>query len=459
MLVTRKSRRSVRLQNYVFIVLFLAVIGLLGWLSTRYHYSADWTATGRNTLSDASSSLVKQINGPITVTAFARETGAVRKHISEIIARYKRFKPDLELIFVNPDTDPVKVRDHGITVEGELVVEYQHRKENVRELNEQSFTNVLQRLARSGERWIVFLEGHGERNPQGQANHDLKIFADQLKTKGFNIQALNLASSAEIPANTSVLVIADPRVALLPGEIKVIQDYVDNGGTLLWLKEPGPLAGLDALTEKLSIKFLPGVIVDPTTSLVAIDNPAIALAAKYGAHAITQNFNVLSLYPIAGGIELLPTEAWQRDAFVMTAPSAWSETGDLSGEVTFDSADSKGPLNIAISVTRERPASDPKDTNQKQDTKGEQRVVVVGDADFLSNAYVGNVGNLDLGMNIINWLAHDDKFVAIPVKTATDRSLTLDKSQISIIGFGLLLGVPLLLLATGFTIWFRRRRR
>lgn len=459
MLVSRKSRRSIRLQNYLFVILFLAVVGLLAWLSTRYHYSADWTATGRNTLSDASIGLVKQLDGSINVIAFARETGALRKHINEVIARYKRYKPDIELSFVNPDTDPAKVREHGITMEGELVVSYQSRKETVRDFNEQSFTNALQRLARSGERWIVFLEGHGERNPQGQANHDLKTFTDQLKTKGFNVKALNLATNSEIPANTSVFVIADPRVALLPGEVKIIQDYADKGGTLLWLKEAGTLAGLEGLAEKLSIKFVPGIIVDPTTSLVGIDNPAIALAANYGSHAITQNFNVLSLYPLASGIELLPTETWQRDAFVMTAPSAWSETGDLSGEVAFDSTDIKGPLNIAISVTREGAINDAKPANQKPGNEGEQRVVVVGDADFLTNTYVGNVGNLDLGMNIINWLAHDDKFVAIPTKTASDRSLTLDKTQISVIGFGFLLGVPLVLLIAGFTIWFRRRRR
>ena len=51
MKVSIRSRRMIRLQNILFVVLFLGIIGLLAWLSTRYTYQADWTATGRNTLS------------------------------------------------------------------------------------------------------------------------------------------------------------------------------------------------------------------------------------------------------------------------------------------------------------------------------------------------------------------------------------------------------------------------
>jgi hypothetical protein len=34
-----------------------------------------------------------------------------------------------------------------------------------------------------------------------------------------------------------------------------------------------------------------------------------------------------------------------------------------------------------------------------------QRVVVAGTGHFLSNQYVGLLGNLDLGVNMVNWLA------------------------------------------------------
>ena len=89
---------------------------------------------------------------------------------------------------------------------------------------------------------------------------------------------------------------------------------------------------------------------------------------------------------------------------------------------------------------------------------GEQRVAVIGDGDFLSNAYLGNGGNLTLGMNLINWLSHDDRFIDIPVKTAPDRNLSFSPLAQGLIGFGWLVLLPLGLAATGAVIWWRRRR-
>lgn len=469
MLVTRKSRRAVRLQNYTFLVLFLGIIGLLGWLSTRYHFQSDWTSSGRNTLSEASIGLLKQIKGPVTITVFAREAGMARKQISEVINRYQRHKPDLKLTFINPDTDPEATREYGITMDGELVVEYQNRKENLRDLNEESITNALQRIARSGERWIVFLEGHGERNPQGQANHDFRVWVEQLKTKGFQSKALNLAVDNEIPDNTSVLVLADPRVALLPPEVDAIKAYLDKGGNLLWFQEPGTNNGLESIAEKLGITFQAGVIVDPTSKLIQIDNPAIAVGASYGLHPVTKDFNMITLFPISGGITAAEQGEWESAALVKTANRSWAETGELRGEISYDAgADIAGPLNIAMALTRQ--VKQDESQAQKKDEQAntqteqsnnqrEQRVVVLGDADFLSNSFLGNLGNMDFGMNMINWLSADDDFVAIPAKPVKDTSLSLSRTQSLSIASIFLLVLPLVLLITGMAIWFRRRKR
>jgi ABC-type uncharacterized transport system involved in gliding motility auxiliary subunit len=86
-------------------------------------------------------------------------------------------------------------------------------------------------------------------------------------------------------------------------------------------------------------------------------------------------------------------------------------------------------------------------------------VVVLGDGDFLSNTYLGNGGNLDLGMNVINWLAEDDSLIAIHVKAAPDRTLHLSDPALATLGGSFLLALPAILLGGGWIIWFRRRRR
>ena len=486
MKVSIRSRRMIRLQNILFVVLFLGIIGLLAWLSTRYTYQADWTATGRNTLSQASVDLLRKLDGPLTITAYASESPLLRKRISELLDRYKRYKSDLNLTFINPDLEPQKVRELGITVDGELVIDYAGHQEQLQDVTEGGITNALQRVARGGERRIVFLEGHGERKPQGEARYDLGGFIKQLETKGYQVSQQNLASSPVIPANTSIVVIAGPQSDLLPGEVKIIEDYVTAGGNLLWLADPGGEHGLEPLAATLKINFQPGIIVDPNISTVGMmlfgtDDPRVALVTRYTSHPITHNFDFNTLFPLAGGITIDEDKGdWHAQEFLQTLSNTWSETTQTMGQITFDAGkDIKGPLNIGVALDRDintqKDARDKQDKDDKGDKNDrntqdkdtgsavsatrQQRVVVIGDGDFLSNGFLGLGGNLQLGMNIFNWLSSDDAFISIPVKTAPDISLQFNNTKISIISFGFLIALPLILIASGMVIWWRRRRR
>ena len=281
MLVTKKTQRQTRQQNIIFFVLLFAIMGLIAWLSTRYSFDADWTAAGRNTLSEASTSLLTKLEGPISISSYATEDESIRRAVTDLVSRYQRHKNDLTLQFVNPDLQPDKVRELGISTNGELVIDYQGRTENLKNLSEQGLTNALQRL--------VFLEGHGERKPQGIANHDLGTWGQQLESKGFKTQPHNFSKNPQLPDNTRVLVIAGPQVNLLPGEVSRIQQYVMDGGNLLWLADPGDQHGLMPIAEMLGITFQPGMIVDPTTQMLGVNDPRFALVANYPSHDITSN--------------------------------------------------------------------------------------------------------------------------------------------------------------------------
>jgi hypothetical protein len=123
--VTRKTTLGIRLQRYSFTVLFLAAIGLLAWLSTQYVRQADWTAGGRNSLSEDSARLLDTLTEPVVITSYARENEVLRNQVRELVARYQRHTAEVELHFVNPDAEPERMRELGITMDGELRVVYQ----------------------------------------------------------------------------------------------------------------------------------------------------------------------------------------------------------------------------------------------------------------------------------------------------------------------------------------------
>ncbi len=441
------------------LVLIVSLAGLLGWLSTLHTWQSDWTRGGRHTLSDVSKQVLAKMDGPIEITAYAREDVGLRDAIKKIVGRYQLVKPDIKLHpFVNPDAVPDEIRNLGISGDGELVIRYRDRSQHVQSDDEEEFTNALYRLVRGAEHWLAFIEGHGERSPLGQANFDLNTWVQQLTNRGFRIQPLNLANIQAIPENTQVLVIAGPRVDFLPGETSLITDYLEKGGNLLWLTDPpGNLHKLDALADQLQIRIEPGTIMDFAGQLIGLDDPAIVLqtSSLYPPHPVTQEFDYTTIFPAATAVTFAENDIWEIRPLITTGDHTWLETGNLEGDVNFDEASDKaGPLAIGISLEREKELDEGENRVRKQ-----QRIVVVGDGDFLSNTYINNGGNLDLGMRIINWLGSDDDFITIPARIAKDTQLELSPFAGVIIGFGFLIILPIALLTIGLTIWWRRRKR
>lgn len=452
MQISKQIHRKLRLESWTFVVLFLTVIGLIAWLSTRYHLQTDLTASGRHTLSEASVAVLEKLDGPVTLTSFTRDddvTG-LRKRTRELISRYQRVKPDIVLNYIDPDQHPDKVRELGITIDGELRVEYGGRGENLQRIGEPSLTNAMQRLMRSGERKIVFLNGHGERRFDGQANHDLGEWGKQMIAKGFKMEALNLTADPKIPDDTAVLVIASPQAKLLEGEVKLIQSYVEKGGNLLWLNDPGEDDGLQALATQLGIGFVPGTLVDPTGQMLGIKNAAFIVVAEYPRHPVTEELTTLTLFPEAHAINMVG-DNWQSTPLLRSLGRSWSETGPMQGSVSFDQdKDIPGPLTIGMLLSRDQ---------GEGDSKHQQRVAVIGDGDFLANSFLGNGANQDLGSRLLNWLSNDDSMIKIPPRAAPDTKLEITPMLSLMIGAGFLLIIPGLLLGSGFAIWWKRRKQ
>ena len=445
----RKRRLQVLVQNGLFVVLLAAAVALAAFLAREYRVEKDVSLNSRNSLSPASMDVLRQLQGPVTVTSYSSpqdaRLGNPRRATRDFLEPYLRVKPDIRLEFVDPRVEPGLAAAAGIRVNGEMVVEYNQRSGHLTELSESSFVNLLMRLARSGERLVMGLEGHGERRLTGIANHDLGEFGSQLQSKGFKVAPLNLALAQEVPANASVLVIASPQTDLLPAEVAKIKSWLARGGNLLWLVDAEPLRGLQPVAEALGLVLSPGVVIDPEAAGVS-RSPAMAIGAAYGRHAITTGFRLQTLFPFARQIGTVDSGEWRTTPLVDVAPRGWVETGKLDAKIAFDKGrEVAGPVTVAVAL--ERTVED-----------RAQRVVVVGSGHFLSNTFLGSGGNLDLGVNIVNWLAGDDTLIALQPRPTLDSGLDFTRPALYAIAFGFLIALPLALALTGAAVWWRRRR-
>ncbi len=446
--LNKKSRLQYQVHNCIFVVLLFLLVILLGYLAAHIRLQWDISQNARNSLSEASQEILKNLQGPVQVTAYATEQHAqienIRKIISDFIALYQRAKPDLSLVFIDPSEQPTLTQKAGVQLNGEMVITFNQRREHLTVINEQAFSNVLMRLARADNKLIMSLNGHGERKLDGNANFDLGEFGKQLRTNGFDIQLLNFSTAQDVPANAAMLVIASPQVDLLSGEVDKIINYIDRGGNLLWLVDQESLRGLLPLTEKLRLTLTPGVVVDPQAEQLKAPM-TFALGASYGPHVITNSFDYVTVFPFARQITINENPEWSSVSLVEVAQQGWVETGDLNREINFDQlTDVAGPVSIAVALTR---------TIQDR----EQRIVVVGSGHFLANTYLGNGSNLDFGINLINWLTGDEELIVIQPRPTLDSSLIFTEFELTLIVIVFLILFPIIFMISGVAIWWRRK--
>jgi ABC-type uncharacterized transport system involved in gliding motility auxiliary subunit len=445
-----------RLNGWLFALLLLLVAGAVGYLSTRYANESDWTANSRSSLSPESRAVLATLDGPVEIVSYANPQGDLRQTVAGYLQRYQQVKRDLTLRFVDPQLDPAKMRELGITVDGALIIHYRGREQRLDELSERSLTNALERLVRGNDRIVAFVTGDGERRADGKANADLGTFVAQLEGRGMRAVPLNFSQATAVPEHTDLVVLASPTLPLPPGAVQALVAYVQNGGNLLWLTEPGNAdLGLGPLSTALSVRALPGVLVDGSGAALGLKDPRMIALGDYVPNAITRGFTLTTLFPQVSALAQIAQGDWAVHAFLRSSVQSWTEFKPIDNtqpsNIRFDAASGelKGPLDFGFTLSRLSPSPD----------KSEQRAVVIGDGDFLSNSFLGNGGNRALGERVFDWLLGDDKLVDLPPRGAPDRILQISQSKLSALSVGFLIVLPLLLLLFGGLIVWRRRRR
>src|SRR5689334_16170679 len=457
------GRKQVLIQQLTTAVLFLGVLAMVGWLSNKYALEADWTAGNRNTLTDASVKLLASLQGPVTVKVFMYPRSEMRQGLEADLKRYQRVKADIALEFIDPSTNPQLVREYNVQRPGEAIIEYQGRRENLSATTEQAVTTALQRLAYTGERWVVFLEGHGERGIGDSEQGGYSEFATFLRDKGLKVRALNLATSASIPDNTAVLVLAAPARPLLEGEAKIVNQYVQQGGNLLWLADPAdgprdPVASLAPLAQSLGVTWQKGTGILLESAQLGLP-PFVYITTQYPPNPVTHDFPEDAVFPLVRGVTYKPEGAWTGQPLLLTSEHAWLETGKLEGELAMDEkqGDTAGPLTLGVTLTRDHAAAAPAAKEGEPPAAPAparpQRVALVGDSDFLTNAYFTQLGNSLLGLNLTQWLASRDELLNIDVPKAPDVSLVIPAWGTYSIYFGFAFLLPAALLGFGVTRW------
>jgi ABC-type uncharacterized transport system involved in gliding motility auxiliary subunit len=452
------------------ILVVLAILVAINYLSNRHNKRWDLTAASQWTLSDQTKKVLQGLTKPVRVTVFARteDFDRFRQRLDEYTYQSKQ----MQVEYIDPEKRPSMAERLKENALGTVVLEYDGRVQRVTSEAEQDLTNGLIKVVQGKEPKIYFVQGHGERDINGSDGNGYGGITQELKGDNFTTESLVLLQQ-DIPADAAVLVIAGPKSDLLEPEVNKLKAHLDKGGKLMVLIDPPqradapPQTNLLALLRDWSVDVGTNAVLDPMSQLRGTQAD-VPVAAQYPYHQITNTFRMLTAYPYARSVKPVENSPNGRTAttIIQSGVNSWAET-DLKTLTTrgeaqpdFDKGDIKGPVSLAVAVSAPvstpapPPATDGQDANAN---KPETRLVVVGDSDFAANAVAGMGGNRDMFLNMVNWLAQQENLISVRPRNPADRRVTMTAGQDRMIFWFAMVILPGLIFVAGIQAWWRRR--
>ncbi len=467
-----KSRRLtfLRANIVLFIGIVLGIMVLINYLSYKHNKRFDTTAIGKYSLSDQTKKLLKSLPDSLKIIMFDKPGTAERAKAKELLSEYSYYSHKLSFEFIDPDQQPAIATKYGVQRYGTITLEFQGRTQNLEKITEEALTNAILKLTKGTSKVIYFLEGHGEADIKANTKTGYSLIAQSLAGQNYVVKKLLLMREAKVPADCTLLVIAGPKTGLMNEELQLIDNYLDAGGSALFLIDPaiGDVKPTDwnKFFSKRGIEVGNNIVVDTMSQLFAGDYfmPVITM---YPDHPITKGFKLASFFPIARSIfpkADLPNYANIQTLASTGSKNSWAET-ELNGPYEYTKGQDKlGPVSIAVvaeikaeAKTTEKSASKAK-TDAKAETTPEGRLVVFGDSDFADNTYLNLSGNRDLFLNVVSWLAGEEDLISIRPKSDVSRTISLTDTQMRNVFYLSVLLLPVFGLAIGISVWVRRRR-
>jgi len=469
---TKKSARASEWQKYGFIVfvivLLLALLAGINYLSYRYNVRWDITKAKQHTLSESTTTVIQDLQREVKIVAFY--VGIPPKYLEDLFKEYeRRSQGRIKAEIIDPIVRIGYAAQFGSVISGKerkvIVLSGSERKDidfTNQPLSEEQLTNAIIQVARE-KRVAYFLTGHGEYDVSDDDDNGLSVLERILIANNVEVKTVMLGVEEEIPDDCDVLIAAGPRNPLTEEEEEIIREYLENGGDAFFLIENTPITTPDKpLTEEekrknpslnnilnhWGIRIADDIVVDLSNHIGQdVGCPA---TRNYPPHqAIIKDLDY-TFYVRPRSISILENrrESIKVAPLVLTASgeSSWGET-DKALHVQFDEGvDSPGPVPIAFVIL------EPKEENEPSDT----RIAVFTDADFLSNAFIDKYSNAQMGLNVISWLSDLDYRIFIDRKDIDIKRLDLTSKQKRAVAV-ILFVLPLLIATGGIMAWLKHK--
>jgi len=473
-------------------VLLLTFFGGLNYLALNYGWRWDLTNHRRHTLSEETLAYLRSLEQPVKLVittnpntnnadanqAFRDIQGLLREYTTATAA-----KNDGKVLVEELDIYRNQLRAEALGIdEAHLVVaicndrttiikwsDFYETRERVAVAfkGEQVVTSAILSVSNPERPKIYFLAGHGEMRPSDvNAARGLSVFADELRQRNLQIEAIDLTMQKEVPEDADLVVIAAPQGRFDPFEVELLRRYVsERAGRIVAMLPPATSHGLDDLLYDWGLVADDVIVLEP--------NPANVTEAgelrinAFLPHPITQSLIDNQFAAYFGLTRVVRPDpgrpldnALRVEVLGATSDTAWGERDyrgtsaaynpgiDLKGLAGFEPAN-----RLGVMVTSER-VTPPKDLPFS--VRG-GRLVLFGNADFAANARIVAPGNLTLALNAIEWCVDRDVQINTVPRPIERYQINLSKADLGKLRISLLVILPGLAALFGIVVYWTRR--
>jgi len=448
------GRRTTRygLSSLTGTLIVLVLLVLVNVILSNFSFRKDTTAAGQYSLADQTINVLRNLEQPVEITAFEQEGSA--GYLEDRLGEYAHYSSRFDWEIIDPDRRPEVAEQYGIQQFGEIVVESGARSEHIDEYSEQNLTNAVIKVTREVTKNVYFTTGHGEKPLSAQSETGLQTAVDAITNQNYVANELFLAGEDSIPGDASVVVVAGPQTEFLETEFTKISEYINNGGSVLFMLDPPPGQGLSEFLSQYYFEIGENIVVDNSgVGQLFGMGPTVPLVNNYTDHAVVADFGLMTFFPLVRSVGVdIPSDAtgYTGQILAQTNQRSWGETDiqriQTQSQAQQDENDVAGPVPVAAAMELTSPAS-----------SGQSRLVVFGDSDFATNRYFDAQGNGDLFMNALNWLLQDEDLISVRPKQPEDRRVNMTQSQVAGVRIFVVILLPILILGIGGYVYWKRR--